>query len=141
MITMRVRASGNGRVVKWSEFKQGKLTPSSPWDCLLSTVLTDVVTDIIDEAKAIDPACRMTPLFLSGFTTASFDITIKGESFQVVCGRRLVRGWFPLNPIAAEFGRNYDVLVTICAVDATVEDRLVSAVRGKYECAAELSLG
>ena len=41
---------------------------------------------------------------------------------------------FPLNPIAAEFGANYDVLVTVSSADQKIEDQIAEAVSHKYEC-------
>jgi len=47
--------------------------------------------------------------------------------FEVHCGRRLARGFFPLNPIAAEFGSNYDVPVTISATNQKIEEAIAEA--------------
>jgi len=138
MITLRAKATGSGRIVNWRRFKKGELVDCNRWNCLLTTVLTDVVTDVIGWAKTTDPTCTVTPLFPNGFTTASFDIAIKGTGFQVNCGRRLVRGWFPLNPIAAEFGSNYDVYVTVTADTPEVENRIAEEVRRKYACEIEM---
>jgi hypothetical protein len=140
MITLRVRATGSGRIVNWPKFKKGKMVACSRWSCLLTTVLTDVVTDLLDEANRMDPNSIVTPLFPNGFTTASFDIAIKGKDFQVNCGRRLVRGLFPLNPIAAEFGSNYDVLVTIAGDTGMLEQRIAEGLREKYRCQSEMSI-
>ncbi len=138
MITLRARATRSGRIVNWPRFKKGELVACSRWNCLLTAVLTDVVTDLIDEAKRLDPSCTIIPLFPNGFTTASFDIAIKGEGFQVNCGRRLVRGLFPLNPIAAEFGANYDVLVAINGDTTELEEKIAGRIRQKYRCEIEI---
>lgn len=137
MITLRATATGSGRIVRWRKFKRGELVPGSRWSCLFTTALTDVVTDVIDCAEGMDPTCTITPLFPNGFTTANFDIAIKGKGFHVNCGKRLVRGLFPFNPIAAEFGSNYDVLVTVTADTPEVEKRIVDEVRRKYLCRTE----
>ena len=84
MITLRAKATGSGRVVDWSRFKKGELVTCSRWNCLLTTVLTDVVTDVIDLAKKIDSACAIIPLFPSGFTTASFDVSLQGRDRKSV---------------------------------------------------------
>ena len=47
-----------------------------------------------------------------GWTSAPLDVAVNGSGFSVACSRRLVRGWFPLNPFAAEFGSNFDVVVS-----------------------------
>lgn len=88
MITLRARATGPGKIVKWRNFKKGELVPCSRWTCLLTTVLTDVVTDLLDEAGRLDPGYTVRPLLPNGFTTANFDIAIQGEGFQVNCSRR-----------------------------------------------------
>ena len=105
---------------------------------MLTTILTDVVSDVIDLAEELDPSCTCIPLFPNGFMTASFDVSLKGKGFQVNCGRRLVRGWFPLNPIAAEFGSNYDVLLTISADTREVEKKIADQVQHKYRCEVEM---
>ncbi len=138
MITLRARANGSGRLVDWARFKKGELVTCNRWNFLITTVLTDVVTDVIDLAKEMDPACAIISLIPNGFTTASFDISLKGRGFQVNCGRRLVRGWFPLNPIAAEFGRNYDVLLTITADTRETEKRIAEQVQRKYACEIDI---
>ena len=114
MVTLRAKATGSGWIVNWPRFKKGELVRCSRWKCLLTTVLTDVVSDVIECARGLDPKFAITPLFPNGFTTASFDVAIKGNGFHVNCGRRLVRGMFPFNPFAAEFGSNYDVLGHRC---------------------------
>lgn len=138
MVTLRARATGSGLVVNWPRFKKGELVNCSRWYFLLTTLLTDVVTDVINWAKETDPACTVTPLFPNGFTTASFDIAVNGKGFQVNCGRRLVRGLFPLNPLAAEFGSNYDVLVTVTADRPEVEKTITEVVSRKYACEIEM---
>ena len=138
MIILKATATGSGQVVNWSKFKKGVLVPCSRWNCLLTTVLTDVVTDVIDCAKKMDPTCKIIPLFPNGFTTASFDIAIRGKTFQINCGRRLSRGLFPMNPIAAEFGSNYNVLVTITADTSKLEVKIAKMVRSKYACEIQM---
>ncbi len=120
-------------MVNWSLFKRGTLHYVNRWNLCLKTILTNVVTDIIDECSLIDPNCSIHTLFPNGFTTASFDIVIRGEGFEVTCGRRLVRGWFPYNPLAAEFGKNYDVLVSINADDLGIQKRLVNVIQVRRE--------
>ena len=134
MITLRVKAEGTGRVVNWSRFKKGEWVDQSRLSLSLTTVIPDVIADTMETCKSIDAECSTRPLFPNGFTTAQFDIAIQGKGFQVNCGRRLARGLFPLNPIAAEFGSNYDVLLTISTDDNELENELASAVTGKYTC-------
>jgi hypothetical protein len=134
MITLLAKAEGTGRVVNWSRFKQGEWVDQSRISLTPTTVIPDVIVDVMEKCEAIDASCSAMPLFPSGFTTAQFDISIQGKGFQVNCGRRLARGLFPLNPFAAEFGANYDVLVTVSASDPGIEEAIATVVSGKYQC-------
>ncbi len=134
MITLLVRAEGTGRVVNWSMFKRGEWLDQSRISISPTTVIPDVIVDVMEACKALDPSCSIIPLIPNGFTSAQFDISIQGQGFQVNCGRRLARGLFPLNPIAAEFGSNYDVLVTVSAADDQAKESLVDAVANRYTC-------
>jgi hypothetical protein len=118
----------------WSRFKQGEWVGQSRISLSPTTVIPDVIVDVMEQCKAIDSTCSIEPLFPNGFTTAQFDIAIHGKGFEVNCGRRLARGLFPLNPLAAEFGSNYDVLVTVSADDREIEKKLEGFVSEKYEC-------
>jgi hypothetical protein len=138
MIVLRARAKGTGRRVNWEKFKQGEWVDERWWR--FCTVIPDVIVDVVELCKAIDAECSMETLFPNGFFTAQFDIAIRGRGFLVTCGRRLVRGWFPLNPLAAEFGANYDVLVAVSAEDPAVETALASAVQDGYECRPEQNI-
>ncbi len=134
MITLVAKANGTGRVVSWSRFKQGEWVDQSRISLTPTTIIPDVIVDVMKKCESFDPSCSVELLFPNGFTTAQFDIAIKGEGFQVNCGRRLARGHFPLNPFAAEFGSNYDVLVAVSAADPKVEEAIAEAVSGKYPC-------
>lgn len=137
MITMKVQAKGTGRVVNWSRFKQGELVDQSRWSLSLDTVIPDVVADVITVCQGLTEELEIKTLIPNGFTSASFDIAIRGNGFGVNCARRLVRGGFPFNPLAAEFGANYDVLVTVSAEDPAIEEQIASSVREKYMCQIE----
>ena len=131
MSVIRVRATADGRVVRWSDLKQNRLVDTKGIGRLLAftTILTDVVTDLCSLAESLDRDFRIVTVAPSGHTTTSFDLALIGDGFEVTCGRRLVRGGFPFNPLAAEFGRNYDVLVTIAAPS----DRMTTAVMAMLE--------
>jgi hypothetical protein len=134
MITLLAKAEGTGRVVNWSRFKQGEWVDQSRISVTPTTVIPDVIVDVMEKCESIDPTCSVEPLYPNGFTTAQFDIAIRGSAFEVNCGRRLARGMFPLNPFAAEFGENYDVVVTVLSSDQTIEEQIAEAVSQKYEC-------
>ena len=134
MITLLAKAKGTGRLVNWSRFKQGEWVDQSRISLTPTTVIPDVIVDVMGQCESIDASCSVEPLFPNGFTTAQFDISIKGKGFQVNCGRRLARGLFPLNPFAAEFGSNYDVLVAISAANREVEESIASVVSDNYVC-------
>jgi hypothetical protein len=118
---LRVRAKGSGKSVDWLSFKAGKFVPNSRLQSFLTSVLPDVISETLEilskqEAKSIEI------VFPNGFTTASFDMVVTGDDFKVLLGRRLVRGLFPLNPIAAEFGSNFDVLVFLSGENPVLDE-------------------
>ena len=41
---------------------------------------------------------------------------------------------FPLNPIAAEFGSNYDILLAISSTDDQFSNKVATEISNKYEC-------
>jgi hypothetical protein len=133
--TMRVRATGSGRIVGWSELKEGRLVDASRFGrFFLTTTLTDVIADLCTLAESFDADYHIVMLIPNGPATASLDIKLIGPGFEIVCARRLVRGWFPLNPFAAEFGSNYDVVVTIGGDSPKVKSAIVEFLRSKYSC-------
>jgi hypothetical protein len=135
MTTIRVRATANGRIVSWSDLKQGRLVDVSRFGSFcLTTTLTDVITDLCAAAGVFDRDYQIVMIVPNGFTTASFDMKLVGIGFEIICSRRLVRGWFPLNPIAAEFGSNYDVVVTIGGDSPRAKSTFVDFLRSKYSC-------
>ena len=134
MIALLAKAEGTGRVLNWSRFKQGEWVDQSRISVTPTTVIPDVIVDVVQKCESIDPSCSVEALYPNGFTTAQFEIAIRGGAFEVNCGRRLVRGMFPLNPFAAEFGENYDVLVTISSANEKIEEQIAEAVSRKYEC-------
>lgn len=99
----------------------------------LTTVLTDVVTDLCQIAESIDAKYRIVTMFPNGATTTSYDMALVGDGFEILCGRRLVRGLFPLNPLAPEFGSNFDVLVTLAASSDQVKSAVMTLLESKYE--------
>ena len=117
--SMRVRATGDGRIVGWAELKKGCLVDTTRLSRLfLTTTLTDVIADLCAWSQEFDPDYRIEMLIPNGPTTASLDIKLVATDFEIICARRLVRGWFPLNPIAPEFGSNYDVVGTVTGKSA-----------------------
>jgi hypothetical protein len=114
MKTIRVRAASTGRVVCWRSFARGTIVEPTFWQRVvrLTTTLPDVMIDVIEAASSRDSSMKLTCIVPNGPTTAQLDISIIGEGFEMVCSRRLVRGWFPLNPFAAEFGSNYDIILS-----------------------------
>jgi hypothetical protein len=135
MATLHVQATSTGRVVSYSQLKNGVLRDASRLGSLfMTTTLPNVITDILHLAESFDKGYRIETVIPNSPTTASLDLSISGNGFNVLCARRLVRGWFPLNPFAAEFGGNYDVVVTINADDQAAHDRIVDMLKSKYSC-------
>jgi hypothetical protein len=135
MATIRVQATGDGRIVGWSELKQGRLVDTSRLARLfLTTTLTDVITDLCLLAESLDKGYRIVTVVPNGATTTALDLALLGTGFEIMCSRRLVRGLFPLNPFAAEFGSNYDVVVTVNASADEVRSKVVGLLQSKYPC-------
>ena len=132
MITLKVKANGSGRVVNWLKFKKGILVDQSRISFTPTTVLTDAITDIYSICKSLDNNCEINIINPNGFTSASFDIAIIGKGYKVNCSRRLTRGLFPLNPLAAEFGSNYDVVFSIETESTETEEKLTSKIKSTY---------
>ena len=134
-ITMRVQATGSCRIVGWSELKEGRIVDASRFGRLFfTTTLTDVITDLCALAESLDSDYQILMIVPNGPTTASLDMKLVGLGFEIVCSRRLVRGWFPLNPFAAEFGSNYDVVVTIGGDSPNAKSAIVDFLRDNYAC-------
>jgi len=135
MAIIRVQAKGTGRVVGWSELKQGRLVDTSRFGRLFATTtLTDVIADLCELADSLDKEYRIVTIVPNGPTTAALDLALLGTDFEVVCSRRLVRGLFPLNPFAAEFGSNFDVVVTVNGASTEAKSKVVGLLQSKYPC-------
>ena len=133
MATIRVQATGSGRIVGWSELKQGRLVDTSRLARLFfTTTLTDVITDLCALAESLDRGYRIVTVIPNGPTTAALDLALLGTGFEIICSRRLVRGLFPLNPFAAEFGSNYDVVVTVNASSDEIGSKVMGLLQSKY---------
>ena len=129
-----VRATGTGRVVRRSGLLEGKLVDGSRVFAPLDrAVLPNVICDLHALAQSVDGDCELKVLVPNGYTTASLDLVISGADFEIICSRRLVRGWFPINPIAAEFGANYDVIVTVNTSSAEIRAKVAELLQIKYQ--------
>jgi hypothetical protein len=135
MATVHVKATGGGRTVGWSALKQGRLVDTSRLASLcFTTTLTDVITDLCTLSESLDTRYRIVTVIPNGPTTAALDLALLGEGFEIMCSRRLVRGLFPFNPFAAEFGSNYDVVVTVTASSVEVQSKVLGLLQSKYPC-------
>jgi len=131
---MRVQAKASGRIVGWSELKQGRLVDANRFARLFfTTTLTDVITDLCALAETLDKGYRIVTVVPNGPTTTALDLALLGAGFQIICSRRLVRGLFPLNPFAPEFGSNYDVVVTVNA-SSGAQSKVLGSLLSKYAC-------
>lgn len=131
MLSMIAQATSKGRVVSWADFKRGELRDDTG---VMTTMLTDVVCDAIDHCLRHPPESRFVVLRANGFWSAKFDVMVEGATTRICCGRRLVRGGFPLNFTAAEDPRNYDVLVTAASTLPEFEQSLGQLLGARYVC-------
>jgi hypothetical protein len=133
MKIIRAQATGTGFGLPGLRLVEGELIRASVWErCLFfTTILPDVMFDVMNYCKKIDPQYTLQVIIPNGFTSASFDVVLKGNNFKILCSRRLMRGWFPLNPFAADFGSNYDVIFSIAA-EESFETPLLTMLKEKY---------
>jgi hypothetical protein len=119
----KAQASGTGKYVDWSKFKQyGEIEERNPVkSSFMTTTIPDILNDLLSflAEKHID--FQVKTIFPNGFTTTSLDLLIECDDIHILCGRRLVRGFFPFNPFAAEFGKNYDLMFSLSGSEALVE--------------------
>ena len=133
MKVIRVQATGTSQVVSYTGFLKSKLIPPSSWEryTLVTTIIPDALSDVMDYCKDIDPQYTFRVIVPNGPTSASFDVVLTGNSFKIQCSQRLVRGWFPLFPLAPEFGSNYDVIFSIMA-EESIQTHLLKTLKDKY---------
>jgi hypothetical protein len=133
MTILRIKAKSTGRRVSWAGLKENRLV-APPHAFATTVTLPDVITDVQDLCNSIDPDWRIITLYPNHWLSASLDLVFVGRGYKVVCARRLTRGWFPFNFFAAEFGKNYDVVMTINADSSETEARFLTMLKEKYEC-------
>mgnify|MGYP001132254439 CR=1 FL=1 len=134
MLTLKTRATRTSRTVSYTEFKKGNIVDQKRMSFTPTTVIPDVLDNVLGLCAVLDSKYVISILAPNSPTTASIDLSIAGEGYKVVCERRLVRGLLPLNPFAAEFGGNYDLIFTVeaepklqerfkdCVADFTYEE-------------------
>jgi len=121
-----VLPSSRGEVVGWWAFRKGRFK-SPDWfgRCFgVTTALTDAVTTMWKLCQEIDPKSQRFVIVPNGFTSSYFRIEFRSQQFLVEAERRLARGAFPLNPLAAEFGGNYEVIFHLVSEDDAVLQQL-----------------
>jgi hypothetical protein len=135
---IRVRATATGRYVLRAELLRGRLVDAGWMESFFPTVtLTNVITDLCALAEDLDSDYQIVVKQPNAWTTASLDLMIVGTAFEIACARQLVRGGFPFNPLAAEFGSNYDVVVTLTKASSEVQTRVIELLRSRYTCSGE----
>lgn len=129
-----VRATATGRVVDQKAFLKGEVVDASRiLRGFMTTTLPNVMTDIHFLCLSQDPNTEIVLGVPNTFTTANLVVAYDGEEFRVICGRFLARGTW--NVFAAEFGKNYDVLVHIETELTDFRDRLRDHLQETYQCA------
>jgi DNA/RNA-binding domain of Phe-tRNA-synthetase-like protein len=118
---LEVWASGPGEVVSWRAFRKGLFRPVGSlarWT-LLTTMLTDAVTNMWKVCQETDPSCQRVVRKANGFFSNYFLVDFIGSNFIVEAERRMASG---LNP---ERSSNYLVTFTTTANDQAVLASLV----------------
>gem|GEM_PF-1919007 len=133
MKVIRAQATGAGQVVSWTGFLKSKLIAPLGWERYISltTIIPDVLSDVMNYCNDVDPQYTFRVLVPNGPTSASFDVVLTGNNFKITCSKRLMRGWFPINLFAAEFGSNYDVIFSIMA-EESIESHLAGLLKANY---------
>lgn len=128
---LEVQPTGRGEVVGWSAFNRGEFKPAGGLArCFaLTTALTDAVTAMWKVCTHLAPDCQRFVRKPNGFFNTYFCVEFRSSNFAVTAERRLVRGGFPLNPLAAEAGRNYNILFTITADDEQLLNHIVQSFK------------
>jgi hypothetical protein len=132
MKSFLVQAKGNGRIISWTRFKSGELVNQSRLSFSPTTILTDAINDMYNICRQFDSDCKIEIIEPNDYTTASFRIAFRGADYSIICERILVRGGFPFNPVAAEFGKNYDVLFSIYTQIEEIEQSIYNHFKNKY---------
>jgi hypothetical protein len=127
-----VEAMGNGRVVNWRELKKGKFVDQRSLSFSITTILTDAVVDMYNICREFDKDCKIVVIEPNGFTTSKFRIAFRGANYSVICERIKARGGFPLNPLAAEFGKNYNILFNINTQAEELQKKIYNHFKNKY---------
>ena len=125
----RVRAKGSGKVIDWNRFISGEIKNTGRTGAFLTIVLPDVIAEILNFLDEKEITATISSVFPNGFSTSSFDITVSGDDFKILLGRRLIRGLFPINMFAAEFGSNYDALIFLSGKNPIlleIEEKIIS---------------
>ncbi len=129
MFSLVAQVAAAGRPVALADFKRGDLREGAG---PTTTMLTDVVGSAIEHCARYDNITRTVVLRSSGYFSARFDLVFESAASRVCCGRRLVRGGFPFNPLAAEDPRNYDVVVTAASTLAGFEQSLMEMLHVRH---------
>ncbi len=119
---IKTKATKTAYTISWSKFKDSVVKKQSRLSLTPTTLIPDVIDDLFKKSEELDSAFKVQIIIPNGYTSASMDFAIIGHNFEVTCSRRLVRGCFPFNPFAAEFGGNYDVTCTINAENNIEKD-------------------
>jgi hypothetical protein len=125
---LAVLPASNGEVVSWWSFRQGKFKPPLLGNFGLTTALTDAVTTMWQVCREIDPECVRVVIVANGFTTNYFKLEFRAERFLVVAERKLVRGGFPFNPLAAELARNHEIVFRL----RSTEDSILQTICDRF---------
>jgi hypothetical protein len=130
---LEVLPSSRGDVVSWWAFRRGKFEPPGflGRSIGLTTALTDAVVTMWDVCQELDPSCERTVIVPNGFTSSYFRIEFQAERFTVTVERKLVRGAFPVNPLAAEIGKNYEIVFHLCAEEEPILQQICDLFRAK----------
>lgn len=131
MAALRIRARGTGSIACVRSLREGVLVRTSRARTALTYVVPDAMEEVLRICEALPEPIEIRPIRTGTMTSTDMDLEIANPSIHLVIGRRRARGFLIF--FAAEFGSNYDILLTIFRGDPEVVSRIEEAVRG-YTC-------
>lgn len=131
--TVLVKATGTGAIVGTQKLMEEEVVNASRIEKkFMTTTLPNVITDLITIAKERDPDTCIELTIPSTFVSADLSIILKGGDFTINCERKLARFfWFPF---MAEFGSNYNILVSTNSTSQEFQTIIRSHLEGSYKC-------
>lgn len=130
---LKVKPKSSGKRISWTKFLQGKIVETGRFGALFTIVLTDVVSDVYDYCFDLDANSQIIIKNGNDFTNPNFEFQIVSEHFKVNCKRILSFKKLLKNPLAAESGNNFEVILSIKSNSQKIAESICKRITTKYE--------